>query len=505
MTDLKDEVKNATRDFIQTLSIEAPDEVSRESIPSSDPYTIPPHDTDQIKKPSNVLTPLGQHYDGEFEEAAKKIHELSDIEAAVDVDEDGEHVLTGSDMVSNYETELVTFAGVVLDYTGKVSFSEADFEAAYKNEFEINYTDMDEYLVIIPLSGLKLDSSINLSSDIDLETEFYGPFDIDNIKISKLTEKDVTGILTHNSEYSEIKTENLFTDFDQPETKLEFIIKRWPDCGKYLKQKGIEDSSVVSAHEAAVSYIDHLFMKEKEDISSLLINKLQSALRLKDPKHDTEFGSVYFSAPGWLSHRSIGTNIVTSISVTDNRDAPERQFDNQDCSEFEDFWTDYSDYITKSGTYSKPISRFNEMYRKDRSEDKLIDCLSALEGTLLQGTSNSSYTFRLGLRASILLEKHISRDREYLYEFFTELYRTRGYILHENKNLDGIFDNSEVEINGQIIPIEEFVQEARKYLATLLVEYMSQHRNFEKSIQDVNTDVDLSARAANYSRGSDPN
>lgn len=124
--------------------------------------------------------------------------------------------------------------------------------------------------------------------------------------------------------------------------------------------------------------------------------------------------------------------------------------------------------------------------------DALIDSVIAFESTLLQEIGQTeSYRFRMPLRALLLLEDASDYDRDFIYQFFRELYDSRSAIVHRGSEIDG------AEFEDQELNAEEFTALAREFLQQTLVEYM---KNLEqdRSMQQVNQKMDQALRSADY-------
>lgn len=91
--------------------------------------------------------------------------------------------------------------------------------------------------------------------------------------------------------------------------------------------------------------------------------------------------------------------------------------------------------------------------------DALIDSVIAFESTLLQEIGQTeSYRFRMPLRALLLLEDASDYDRDFIYQFFRELYDSRSAIVHRGSEIDG------AEFEDQELNAEEFTALAREFL-----------------------------------------
>lgn len=221
------------------------------------------------------------------------------------------------------------------------------------------------------------------------------------------------------------------------------------------------------------------------------------ALRLFSEGGDTHHKSV-FTNEHPVNFSSIGTK--TSGGETANGALNERcQFDEENAREFEEFWNNYKSYfyLEERNSITNPIRRFNQMDQKSILEDALIDSVIAFESTLLQEIGQTeSYRFRMPLRASLLLEKSTGRNRDFIYQFFRELYDARSAIVHRGSEI------SSIEIEDQNLNPKEFISQAREFLRHTLTEYIHRLENGE-SMQQVNQRLDRALRDAEFKQDSE--
>lgn len=161
-----------------------------------------------------------------------------------------------------------------------------------------------------------------------------------------------------------------------------------------------------------------------------------------------------------------------------------------EAEEFKEFWSQYQDYLQldENESISAPLRRFSQMDEKSILEDALIDSVIAFESTLLEEMSHGeSYRFRMPLRASLLLNERSEHDRDFIYQFFRELYDTRSAIVHRGQKMN------DTEVEDVKMNPKEFTLQAREFLQDTLLEYI-QRIEQGQSIQRVNKDIDQALR-----------
>lgn len=216
------------------------------------------------------------------------------------------------------------------------------------------------------------------------------------------------------------------------------------------------------------------------------------ALRLFSEGGDAHHKSVFTEEHPMNFSSMSGT---TSGGETASGKLNERcQLDQEATVEFKEFWDKYKSYfyLEERNSIINPLRRFNQMDQKSILEDALIDSVIAFESTLLQEIGQTeSYRFRMPLRASLLLENSTGKDRDFIYQFFRELYDARSAIVHRGSDI------SSVEIEGQNLSPKEFIQQSREFLRRTLIEYI-QYLEEGESMQQVNQRLDRALREANY-------
>jgi hypothetical protein len=216
------------------------------------------------------------------------------------------------------------------------------------------------------------------------------------------------------------------------------------------------------------------------------------ALRLFSEGGDAHHKSVFTEEHPMNFSSMSGT---TSGGETANGALNERcQLNEEDAGDFKEFWNKYKSYfyLEERNSITNPLRRFNQMDQKSILEDALIDSVIAFESTLLQEIGQTeSYRFRMPLRASLLLEKSTGRNRDFIYQFFRELYDARSAIVHRGSEI------SSIEIEDQNLTPKEFIHQAREFLRHTLIEYI-QHLEEGESMQQVNQGLDRALRDADY-------
>lgn len=163
-------------------------------------------------------------------------------------------------------------------------------------------------------------------------------------------------------------------------------------------------------------------------------------------------------------------------------------------SDFADFFAAHRGLIKTEteGMFSRSLRRLNQMNEKGDDADCIVDCAIAFEETILKTvTQGASFTFRLRLRDSLLLDGRVPYNRGEIRSFFRALYYARGEIVHSDKPLSEIVSEDRFELETISDPdSREFVQHARVFLAEVIKEYMKHRTDQGLSIADVNEEID---------------
>jgi len=506
--ELRKEVKQATEAYISSVAKEGSEEVPTERIytVSDSPLNIVREK--EIPRPSNATaSDLRDYSNGEFEPIAHKIANQLDVEHVpeVDVDEDGMVATGHSDVEREFERALMEFAGLVMDYSGTFDFDESAFSTAYEENFFPQYTDRELVEVIIPVRHVVIDESVDLTDEFELNSSYFGPYTVCNIEISPLSDLELDGMANFNEGLGSSAAPRIAPNYEIAQ-KLRFDIHRRPryrDFSQRFKQ-GIPDS--LESEEITVTPLERLTGHVYRDLIQELAATTKRVLRLESPRCDPIFESAYISVPRFLRYRDLAIDIVDKHPIDGgNGDVDGTVVLSEDrVTEFKSFWNRYVNLLSEGDNqFVRPLLRFEEMFRKGREEDQLLDCLIALERTLLTDTSQaSSYTFRMGVRAGILLDES-QRDsdwtRNMTYEFFRELYGIRGDIVHNDITVYRALEAIDDSVVGELESPSQLLALSRELLANILLRYMDHKIDHGMSIHETNQAIDRAVKHADYS------
>ncbi|WP_241431143.1 hypothetical protein [Halococcus thailandensis] len=504
---MHDDVKSACRSYISSIK-QGEDEIPTDTVYQLTGDVVRYRKPEEVKRPSFALRiNPGEHYSSEFESISECIADELSFEMVPEVDIDGEgnaHVVN-DELSGKIEDSLIDFAGLVLDYTGSFDFDEEAFEAAYDNQFEPDYADRQEYEIIIPVDGVQLESDINLGTNFQFDSQFDGPYHISDIEMTDVSDREWNGVATFDAPYNAPNTTQIpksTQDYSFSKVLRVTIERRRQNIREYILNTQGKDPNELAAESVSVLTADLLSYTIHDNLVREFVNTVERSLHYYKPRCDPGFGTGYILAPSWMTYRGIAEDIVDVLYV--EREAGHGEIalgDGQDS--FSAFWDRYASYFTNQDShYDKPLVRFEEMFHKRRDEDAILDCLIALEGTLLRGTRGSSYTFRIGLRGSFLLDgsDRLPWNREKIQDFLSGLYAVRGEIVHQDRSLADAID----EVNNNELDnysAADLAEEARVVFAKILLRYIDHDIDFGLSIDEVNQDLDRAALDASYSPG----
>lgn len=103
--------------------------------------------------------------------------------------------------------------------------------------------------------------------------------------------------------------------------------------------------------------------------------------------------------------------------------------------------------------------------KRARGDEKIIDCLIALEALFLKGKKDPSNTgLYIGLGCSMLLGRN-EKEREEINEFLVKAYNIRNRFVHGSEFITSINTNNELyEIGDFILQLQEYLRESIKRL-----------------------------------------
>lgn len=229
-------------------------------------------------------------------------------------------------------------------------------------------------------------------------------------------------------------------------------------------------------------------------------DRVETALRLFKPQGTPEYhrGFVEPDIP-FVAAQTVRASIHSGRSGIRHNVC---ELDREEESDFVKFFLDHNSLIKTEtdGMFSRCLRRLNQMNEKSNDADCIVDCAIAFEETILKTvTQDTSFTFRLGLRGSLLLDNRVEYDRDEIRSFFKALYHARGKIVHSDKPLSEIVEEEDFELETTSgLDSRGFVQHARAFLAEVIKEYMRNRTYRGISIGDLNEEMDQAVYEAKY-------
>lgn len=509
-SEVHDDIKSACRDYISSIKQGESQKERERDIPTDTVYKLIGSEP-RFRKPTEEPRPSlvlrrNRDYSSEFESVAQYIADELAFEMVLESDDEGNVHVINDTLSGQIEHSLKDFTGLVMDYSGSFDFDEAAFEAAYDAQFEPHYADRGKYQILVPLRSVRAGSDITLGTSLQFDSQYDGPYHFSNIEITDVSDTELDGIATFEAPFDAPNNTQIIEpaqDYSYSKVVRVTIERRRQNVRKYILNNRNQDPSELPAESVSVLTVDDLSFNIHYHLLSELADTLERTLHHYQPRCDPGFGTAYILSPSWMKYRGIAEDIVNEVNI--ERQAGHGEVVLEDGQDgFNAFWDKYGSYFTDQDShYNKPLMRFEEMFHKRRDEDAILDCLIALEGTLLRSTRGSSYIFRLGLRGSFLLENsnQLSWNREKIREFLSGLYAVRGEIVHQDRSLaDAIdeVDNSELDNYSD----SSLAKEARVIFANIMLRYIDHDVDHGLSIDEVNQDMDQAALNASYSPGS---
>lgn len=501
--ELEEQVREATRSYIESVAEDGPDTVPEETLYTTRTGLLMVG-KEEIAVPSRAIESDPREYSsGEFEPVAEHIVEELDIESISGLVTDkgllGEDT---SDAVEAFEVALMKFAGLVMDYVGEFEFQDDAFEAAYEENFYPRYTDYDCVEILAPVEGVVTDETVTLDDDLDLDSEYSGPYSVESIEISPISDKELDGMVHFDEGLGTTAVPRVAPGYNINQ-KLRFEIRRRPSYREFKEWMEEPVPSVSDTSEVSIRAHSRLTKHIYEELTQELIGVAERIVHLHSPDTDPAFQNPYIVVPGFLSYRSLAVDVADRIMVDTHESQGSLAISSEWDSKFDSFWSRYAPFVTNADDqFSKPLVRFEEMFRKERLEDQFLDCAIALERTLLTGThQGSSYTFRMGLRGSLLLAQSSHNEewgRDSLYQFLKGLYEMRSHVVHSDASIAEAMDRLDDDTIKKFDPPEQLLTHSRKLLAKILLSYMDLSIDHDLSTKQANIEMDKTARHASF-------
>lgn len=149
------------------------------------------------------------------------------------------------------------------------------------------------------------------------------------------------------------------------------------------------------------------------------------------------------------------------------------------------------------------LRRYDNMFSNIYVEDIIVDCAIGFEGSLLRdlGHSSSSATYRLKYRGGALLQ-HRDIQRNRVQNFFDSLYKIRGEIVHQDRNINDLLSDVEFEFPPQMKDDTEralwYARFARKILSYTIQEYIRMKMEYNMGVTQTNQFLDKMALEIRY-------
>lgn len=368
-----------------------------------------------------------------------------------------------------YIRRFVEFTSSLLEYSNNLNFDESSFQAAVSELEETTLDIPQEYIVICPIVNLDLSvDNLRLANEFDIADRQEGEW-VKKIEISDLTMSEKAMI--YNAEKrSQFRDTGLGN-------------RDWPNRIK-ITMEGFKYASNAEQIVETITSSLRLLSPDSEPVAA------GPQYRYK-PERPYIDGKV----PRWSS--MTGPEFILRTART----GVMHELDSERSSRMEEFWDKNANLINPYGNseFSAAIRRYNETYKKSNFEDRIVDAVIAIEGTVLKDLGNqSSISFRLGTRCALLLDER-KIDQDILHLFLKNLYYSRGEIVHKNRQIDDIMSDDRFRKIEKIDTEKDFVNETRILLSKIIRAYLSYKNATGKNITEINQDIDNTLRDTSYS------
>lgn len=373
--------------------------------------------------------------------------------------------------VESYIEDFASLSSSVMHHTGDYKFTERAYNRVFDLRMKFDYGIHSWHKNIIPLPSFDMEAkNLQLSSDLDIVDYDDKTSSVTKIQISPIKIEELAGLYTWG--YNDLPASRSSGEFGEDWTH---VIR--------IEFEGLCNT----------------------DLGSAIAEMIVTALRLFRPmKTEVSVGDRFEIYPDGLSYREDieGSGPLFYEGELINKSPVETYtLSSEGQKEFVDFWDTYADYIftgnerglfreddtqsdshkyeTKLNSISQPLRRFNQVYRKERMEDAIIDTIIGFEGTLLKDVRHS----RLSDRGVVLLEDD-RYDASFIHEFLNRLYTIRNEIVHRDSPLENM------EIDGKRLESNDVVKHARYFLAKTILRYIDLlKRNPDKNMTQINQKI----------------
>lgn len=156
------------------------------------------------------------------------------------------------------------------------------------------------------------------------------------------------------------------------------------------------------------------------------IDDVTLALRLFANKGDVDYPNVTVEP---MSDFATNTNSVRMAIRTQFINS-EYNLSSEETSEFEEFWTIVVDQLSEpDDNYRVALDKFQNSFQRGNENDRLLDCVIALEALYLKSGEQQEMSYRLSQRGALLLSEDEGEALE-IKETLKEAYNKRSRLVH---------------------------------------------------------------------------
>jgi hypothetical protein len=340
---------------------------------------------------------------------------------------------------------------------GGRKFDPDYFEREYEIFEEAFYGDYILYNVVAPLEGLLAHGSVKLSGDFE---------------ISPFTNEDIAPYYTYK-----VKLEHHEAMGSPVAVRTKFRLPKVVKSDSELDLEGLNSATIEKIHAERLRK-DGVDRAEQARLNER-IEEVVNALRIFGAESVFHVGIIH-RASKWFGNDNVFPNPV-QVSVRFTTRGEEGWL-----ASFGQFWNGLQSERIKGWKFlGLAMRRIGYALERHRLEDKLLDLLIAAEALFLSDAGSETYRgelqYRLAQRAGFFLGGD-SATRKKIYQHMKDAYKLRSQVVHGGKI------RPLKREDGNLVDLEEFVDETRVYLRLALHKMVNLVMQSQSSGELVNWD-----------------
>lgn len=352
---------------------------------------------------------------------------IDEMKKDVEVAKHLNHAVGTGSIFSLVQTEYLPniLLATLLERQGTLDFREKLFNSIYRAFEDYFYSNTLTFRIRWPVLGLEMEVE-----KIKLETD---------LSMVKLSNRESELLYQKPGSYISTPTYPAFLPTGYRLTVLELIVQTPKVFDSTNLGVGADFLETAPTRAAELEYALRLFKP-----GAVSIQTMHTESKTWDPKMSRMTSSSLYVYPAFPGTYKLSRNEVARFKV---------------------FWRRFKRARkTTRKEVETSLRRFSYSFQRQRSEDRLIDYMIALEAILVQESQELSY--RLSMRGAALLGRNNADKRERVFNELRAAYTQRGKAVH------GAVPEERISVAGERILFADFIDRIEEYVRSAIKEFL---------------------------------